>query len=63
MRAYGRGRTWLLRRHPNAVSPLFLLPPLIITEADLKEAIDRLDAACAAIEAEQKNASQPGATQ
>ncbi|MGE5562868.1 MAG: glycosyltransferase [Bacillota bacterium] len=30
MRAYGRGRTWLLRRHPNAVSPLFLLPPLII---------------------------------
>ena len=40
-----------------------LLPPLIITEADLKEAIDRLDAACAAIEAEQKTAVQPGAAQ
>ncbi|WP_114946914.1 aspartate aminotransferase family protein [Microvirga calopogonii] len=40
-----------------------LLPPLIITEADLGEAIDRLDAACTAIEAEQKNASQPGAIQ
>ncbi|MGO4523930.1 aspartate aminotransferase family protein [Microvirga sp. 2MCAF35] len=40
-----------------------LLPPLIITEADLGEAINRLDAACAAIEAEQKNASQPGAIQ
>ncbi|QRM28831.1 aspartate aminotransferase family protein [Microvirga sp. VF16] len=40
-----------------------LLPPLIITEADLAEAIDRLDAACAAIEAEQKTAAQPGAVQ
>ncbi|PEQ14235.1 hypothetical protein B2G71_01100 [Novosphingobium sp. PC22D] len=30
MRAYGRGRTWLLRRHPNAMSPLFLLPPLTL---------------------------------
>jgi acetylornithine/N-succinyldiaminopimelate aminotransferase len=40
-----------------------LLPPLIITEADLGEAINRLDAACAAIEAEQKTAVQPGAVQ
>ncbi|MBA1155943.1 acetylornithine transaminase [Microvirga mediterraneensis] len=40
-----------------------LLPPLIITEADLGQAIDRLDAACAAIEAEQKNTAQPGAAQ
>lgn len=38
-----------------------LLPPLIITEADLAEAINRLDAACAAIEAEQKTATQRGA--
>lgn len=30
MRGYGRGRTWLIRRHPNAMSPLFLLPPLTI---------------------------------
>jgi acetylornithine/N-succinyldiaminopimelate aminotransferase len=36
-----------------------LLPPLIISEADLGEAINRLDAACAAIEAEQ----QTGAAQ
>jgi acetylornithine/N-succinyldiaminopimelate aminotransferase len=40
-----------------------LLPPLIITEADLGEAMDRLDAACAAIEAEQQTATQPGAVQ
>lgn len=40
-----------------------LLPPLIITEADLGEAINRLDAACAAIEAVQKTAVQPGAVQ
>jgi acetylornithine/N-succinyldiaminopimelate aminotransferase len=40
-----------------------LLPPLIITEADLGEAIDRLDAACAAIEAKQKTAVPPGAVQ
>jgi acetylornithine/N-succinyldiaminopimelate aminotransferase len=40
-----------------------LLPPLIITEADLGEAINRLDAACAAIEAEQKTAVPPGAVQ
>jgi polysaccharide pyruvyl transferase WcaK-like protein/glycosyltransferase involved in cell wall biosynthesis len=26
---YGKGRTWLLRRHPNAWSPLFLIPPLM----------------------------------
>ncbi len=40
-----------------------LLPPLIITEADLAEAINRLDAACAAIEAGQKTTAQPGAVQ
>ena len=40
-----------------------LLPPLIITEADLAEAIDRLDAACAAIELKQKTDAQPGAVQ
>jgi acetylornithine/N-succinyldiaminopimelate aminotransferase len=40
-----------------------LLPPLIISEADLAEAIDRLDAACAAIEAKQKTAVPPGAVQ
>ncbi len=40
-----------------------LLPPLIITEADLAEAINRLDAACAAIEPKQQTAAQPGAVQ
>ena len=30
MRAYGRGRTWLLRRHPNIFSATFLVPPLTI---------------------------------
>jgi acetylornithine/N-succinyldiaminopimelate aminotransferase len=40
-----------------------LLPPLIITEADLGEAINRLDAACAAIEAAQETAVPPGAVQ
>jgi acetylornithine/N-succinyldiaminopimelate aminotransferase len=40
-----------------------LLPPLIISEADLGEAIDRLGAACAAIEAKQKTAVPPGAVQ
>lgn len=40
-----------------------LLPPLIISEADLGEAIDRLDATCTAIEAAQQNAAQRGAAQ
>jgi acetylornithine/N-succinyldiaminopimelate aminotransferase len=40
-----------------------LLPPLIISDADLGEAIDRLDAACAGIEAELKTAARQGATQ
>jgi len=40
-----------------------LLPPLIITDVDLGEAINRLDATCAAIEAEQKTAVPPGAVQ
>jgi acetylornithine/N-succinyldiaminopimelate aminotransferase len=40
-----------------------LLPPLIITEADLGEAINRLDATCAAIEAKQNTAVPPGAVQ
>ncbi|MCB2075453.1 MAG: glycosyltransferase [Novosphingobium sp.] len=30
MRGYGRGRTWLVHRHPKAASPLLLLPPLTI---------------------------------
>ncbi|MCB2059967.1 MAG: glycosyltransferase [Novosphingobium sp.] len=30
MRGYGRGRTWLTRRHPKAASPLLLLPPMTI---------------------------------
>ncbi|MFD1156251.1 glycosyltransferase [Roseovarius aestuarii] len=30
MYAYGKGRTWLIRRHPNAWSPVFLIPPLAI---------------------------------
>jgi acetylornithine/N-succinyldiaminopimelate aminotransferase len=40
-----------------------LLPPLIITESDLAEAIHRLDAACAALEAEQKTSARQGAAQ
>src|SRR3712207_5346201 len=35
-----------------------LLPPLIISEADLGEAIDRLDATCTAFEAAQQNTAQ-----
>ncbi|WP_243374910.1 aspartate aminotransferase family protein [Microvirga solisilvae] len=37
-----------------------LLPPLIISDADISEAFNRLDAACAAMEAE-KTKAQPGA--
>ncbi|MBF9234901.1 aspartate aminotransferase family protein [Microvirga alba] len=40
-----------------------LLPPLIISDADVAEALNRLDAACAAIEAELKNAAQRGAAE
>lgn len=40
-----------------------LLPPLIISDADISEAFDRLDAACAAMEAELKKVAQPGAAQ
>ena len=40
-----------------------LLPPLIISEADIAEAFNRLDAACAALEAEPKDVAQPGAAQ
>jgi acetylornithine/N-succinyldiaminopimelate aminotransferase len=40
-----------------------LLPPLIISDADIAEGINRLDAACAAIEAEPKAAAQRGAAQ
>ena len=40
-----------------------LLPPLIITDADIAEGINRLDAACAAMEAELKNNAQRGAAQ
>ncbi|MEZ0167279.1 aspartate aminotransferase family protein [Microvirga sp. TS319] len=38
-----------------------LLPPLIISDADISEAFDRLDAACAAMEAELKTQARPGA--
>jgi acetylornithine/N-succinyldiaminopimelate aminotransferase len=40
-----------------------LLPPLIISDADIAEAFNRLDAACAAVEAELKTTAQPGAGQ
>ncbi len=40
-----------------------LLPPLIITEADVAEAFSRLDAACRAIEAELKGLTQRGAAE
>ncbi|KLK92861.1 acetylornithine aminotransferase [Microvirga vignae] len=40
-----------------------LLPPLIISDADITEAFNRLDAACAAMEAELKKTAQPGAAQ
>nr|WP_255726728.1 aspartate aminotransferase family protein [Microvirga sp. ACRRW] len=38
-----------------------LLPPLIISDEDISEAFNRLDAACAAMEAELKTKTQPGA--
>lgn len=38
-----------------------LLPPLIISDAEITEAFNRLDAACAAMEAEPQEAAQPGA--
>jgi acetylornithine/N-succinyldiaminopimelate aminotransferase len=40
-----------------------LLPPLIISDAEIAEGINRLDAACAAMEAELKTAAQPGAAE
>ncbi len=40
-----------------------LLPPLIISDADIAEAFNRLDAACAAMEAELKTQARPGAAQ
>jgi acetylornithine/N-succinyldiaminopimelate aminotransferase len=40
-----------------------LLPPLIVTEAEVSEAIERLDAACAAIEAELKAVARRGAAE
>ena len=40
-----------------------LLPPLIISDADISEAFDRLDAACAAMEAGLKTQARLGATQ
>jgi acetylornithine/N-succinyldiaminopimelate aminotransferase len=40
-----------------------LLPPLIITDEDVAEAFTRLDAACAAIEAELKAVAQRGAAE
>lgn len=40
-----------------------LLPPLIITDAEVAEAMNRLDAACATIETGLKNTAQRGAAQ
>lgn len=40
-----------------------LLPPLIVTDADVAEALNRLDAACATIESELKAAAQRGAAE
>jgi acetylornithine/N-succinyldiaminopimelate aminotransferase len=40
-----------------------LLPPLIVTEADVGEAIRRLDATCTAMEAELRAVSQRGAAE
>jgi acetylornithine/N-succinyldiaminopimelate aminotransferase len=40
-----------------------LLPPLIVTDSDVSEAMNRLDAACVAIEAELKAVAQRGAAE
>ncbi len=40
-----------------------LLPPLIVSDGDIAEAFNRLDAACAAMETELKAVAQPGAAQ
>ncbi|MFL5156578.1 MAG: aspartate aminotransferase family protein [Microvirga sp.] len=40
-----------------------LLPPLIISDAEISEAVNRIEAACAAIEAGQPSAAQRGAAQ
>jgi acetylornithine/N-succinyldiaminopimelate aminotransferase len=40
-----------------------LLPPLIVTDSDVTEAMNRLEAACAAIEAELKIVAQRGAAE
>jgi acetylornithine/N-succinyldiaminopimelate aminotransferase len=40
-----------------------LLPPLIVTESEIGEAINRLDAACLVIEAELKGVAQRGAAE
>ena len=40
-----------------------LLPPLIIGDAEISDAFNRIDAACLAIEAEQKSTAQLGAVQ
>jgi acetylornithine/N-succinyldiaminopimelate aminotransferase len=40
-----------------------LLPPLIIGDAEISDAVNRIDAACLAIEAEQKSTAQLGAVQ
>ncbi|MFC4173041.1 aspartate aminotransferase family protein [Microvirga sp. GCM10011540] len=40
-----------------------LLPPLIVNDADVAEAMNRLDAACAAIEADLKATAQRGAAE
>nr|WP_210278744.1 aspartate aminotransferase family protein [Microvirga flocculans] len=40
-----------------------LLPPLIISDAEISDAVNRIEAACAALEAGQKTTAQQGASQ
>ncbi|HST94175.1 MAG TPA: acetylornithine transaminase, partial [Microvirga sp.] len=40
-----------------------LLPPLIVGDADVAEAVNRLDAACAAVESDLRAAAQRGAAE
>ena len=59
--AAARGEKLILIGAGDNVSRL--LPPLIVTEAEVSEAIERLDAACTAIEAELKAVAQRGAAE
>jgi acetylornithine/N-succinyldiaminopimelate aminotransferase len=59
--AAARGQKLILIGAGDNVSRL--LPPLIVTEAEVSEAVERLDAACTAIEAELKGVAQRGAAE